>query len=96
MLREFQEEIARLKAELAGAGSGGSALDSSSSSSSSYDAAGAVSTAASAAAELSEEEVARMRQQLEDDLRAEYSSGGAELDAAALEQVGPYKGRVCE
>ncbi|PRW20706.1 kinesin KIF3B [Chlorella sorokiniana] len=80
MLREFQEEIERLKAELAAGGSGGSSLGGSSSSSSS-------DAAADAAAELSEEEVARMRQQLEEDLRAEYSSGGAELDAATLEQI---------
>ena len=90
MLREFQEEIARLKAELAAAGSGGSTLDSSSNSNN----AGGVghpTSVADAGPELSEEEVARMRQQLEDDLRAEYSSGGgAELDTATLEQVGAF------
>lgn len=83
MLREFQEEIARLKAELAAAGSGAGSLESTSSSAG----AEASSSAAGSAAELSAEEVARMRQQLEDNLRAEYSGGGAELDAATLEQV---------
>lgn len=83
MLREFQEEIARLKAELAASGSAAGSLGSISSSAG----AEASSSAAGSVAELSEEEVARMRQQLEADLRAEYSSGGVELDAATLEQV---------
>ena len=52
MLREFQEEIARLKAELVAAGSGGSTLGSSSGSGGggSCDAAGAVASTASGAA----------------------------------------------
>lgn len=88
MLREFQEEIARLKAELAAAGSGGGTLDSSSNNNAG-DVGSSAAMSGAAAAALSEEEVARMRQQLEDELRAEYSSGGgAELDSATLEQVG--------
>lgn len=89
MLREFQEEIARLKAELASAGDGGIAP----ANDSSCDAAGQRESESGRQTELlscsglDPEEVARMRQQLEEDLRAEYSNGGAELDAATLEQV---------
>lgn len=92
MLREFQEEIARLKAELAAAGSnGGSAGEDCSSEAGaaggSPGPAPAVGSAADGETELGTEEVAALRQQLETEMRAEWSSSGTALDGAALAQV---------
>lgn len=98
MLREFQEEIARLRAQLAAEGGGGSSSDGSgegSARSGSLDGgidgrghdAGAAAAGAEAA-ELSPEEVAAMRAQLESELRAGHSGGEGALDDAALAQVG--------
>lgn len=95
MLREFQEEIARLRAQLeAGGGASGEAsgVDGAEATASlqqlQHGGAGLQGAAAAAGPELDPEEVARMRQQLEGELRAEYSSSGQAVDASALAQVG--------
>lgn len=96
MLREFQDEIARLRAELAAAEDGAEPPPESGHVQPGL---GADAGTAAGPAELAEGgdaggeelgpgEVARLRRQLEAELRAEYSrSSGLEVDAAALAQV---------
>lgn len=76
MLREFQAEIAYLKTQLEAADPGsvaaGIAADSQAQSPEQQE------------LKLAPEEVARMRKQLEEELRAEWSSSGAELSETAL------------
>ncbi|PSC68795.1 kinesin KIF3B [Micractinium conductrix] len=90
MLKEYQQEIARLKAQLEAAASGEGfadggpegAPDGGSFASSASSTAGAAGQA-----DLDPDEVERMRQQLEAELRAEWSSSGQVVDDAALEQI---------
>ncbi|KAL4433732.1 hypothetical protein ABPG75_000173 [Micractinium tetrahymenae] len=94
MLREFQEEIAHLRAQLEAAGEGDAGLGEDGGASGAWQqqqqqqGGGAGSPAAAAAqGKLDPEEVARMRQQLEEELWAEYSSTGQTVDVAALTQI---------
>ena len=96
MLHEFQEEIARLKAELASAGGGDGAAGSGGCANAAATLQGSShQDEALFAGGLDPEEVTRMRQQLEEDLRAEHNNHGADLDAATLEQVGAHGQRAC-
>ncbi|KAL4450694.1 hypothetical protein ABPG77_001050 [Micractinium sp. CCAP 211/92] len=89
MLREFQQEIARLRSQLEASGDTGGE---------GFVASGGAATgptgelqgggaALHREPELHPEEVARIRRQLEGELRAEYSSAGLAVDAAALAQI---------
>ncbi len=91
MLREFQEEIARLRWQLeAGGDVGGEGPDADGGSAATGATTGQLQASAAALQhkpELDPEEVARIRRQLEGELRAEYSSAGLAVNAAALAQV---------
>lgn len=95
MLREFQQEIARLRVQLeAGGDADGQVTEVNRSSAATHPSqqllgagAGLAATSPADRPALDAEEVARMRRQLEEELRAEHSSAGQAVDAAALAQV---------
>lgn len=86
MLREFQEEIAKLKEQLASAATGSSSDGSADAAIPSADAHTRLQSAI-ADTWIDPEELERMRQHLETELRTEYSNSGMELDDEALAQV---------
>lgn len=86
MLREFQEEIAKLKEQLASAATGSSSDGSADAAIPSADAHTRLQSAI-ADTWIDPEELERMRQHLETELRTEYSNSGMELDDEALAQM---------
>eukprot|EP00887_Chlorella_sp_A99_P003761 scaffold7.g3761.t1 len=80
MLRQFQEEIARLRAQLEAGGPDGALLGGGS-------AGGTALLQKGEPGALPPEEVARMRQQLEEELRAEWTNAGVEPSKGALGQL---------